>query len=1706
MPKKLHEIKGFDSGTVSALSGVDIPDDANTSSKDLENHSTHGKLMGRGGDKPYSLTNQFMDANTSLTKSSVTLTISTMVGNWGWHRNGNPCGYFMLNTPTQTYYFYTNAIIGTADPFSYEDVLVEKNAIGVNFVTDLDLLTLGEAIITDLKTAIEAIAGTPFTCGDVGGSGPWTLTITCSDTGVVENGMFENGHNYPVLINETGVTLGVLEYSETSGVGISFDAASMATINRKTSTDIVYLDPNNGLSRLSDIYGESSSSLQFLNEYVLNAEKLSMIPNNQELHIGVGGSGVSDTLWAGYTSIGNTVYPKGTYAIEKNKLATPASTEAGGEIFAFSQLIKIASDDYYMYGIIKGGRHIYRVLVSDGSMQISPDLGYILKYITPCQSKTANNESYLYAYTAGTESLDANMYGLNPGDIGEILLIKVHDTNNVDPDTTEWNFSGVSIYKKYRLKYASDESEGVKGNQPYPIHFTEDETPYDWQEDPNPQVSSILETKASGITTDKEYVLWILLSPAKTSDPDVWFRPRLNSLTSEGISDNSYGWDHYPYLFRSNLSIDLATENANGNTSELEMIDNSIFSHYYDTRSNGWNDRNHFIGSYGKGYNNNKTQNMFIRSGPPTADRANGYGYFPNENTRTIIGLIWNISHYKIDGNGSDYWNEGTTCHGTDKAQHFDIPYNNGAGTEDGAGAICRVYFHSTDTGDDTPPTAPPHGKLLKVEIEDGDSVTAIMVKIKDAFNASDNGCPNMKMYVPKVAQNYAMWIVNEITDWYDGSTPGVDGNIDGFNSYGHPIPGNPHICTSGNQLNGSDESTLTNPGWGSELERLYIHIFKRGYTTDDADEVYDGYRWRRNDERLLGKTMGIHAGHLGKWKAVTGDSSGFGSGKTYESTGVSYDLAAKKNIIGDNNYVAYAPHEYSLVESNNISGANSKAHVVSFAMSFKSIQKDNWDGDTPGTWIIKNLRKSDYASFDTEKELYNNTGTLASADIDDSINSLFYIQGEKEINLENKVIIATVKATNNHNGLNGLVPGDAPNVHSMFSSLEAGTADGAFSAFSADVPMPGIELTYATEDNMNNKDALATIRVIDDFKSDGTTDSFFPERMRTLSHENYNGMYSVDDSNASGKQIFLITRGLESTTIPDNFSTSIWETSLEDIDTVTIKALDKLNYVDFNTESVVDDGDNGEINDPNATPFYHWNPTADGFPVFGIEDYNNDGITKTLDGGGHTFDYKIKLFDRTGDFKFYDIFWDSLDAVDGTEIGESTNLGSIKCSDVTSFIGTITGSGTTSETFAKTITYNYKLSFMYDGYQESPLTHTPWTFKDDSNNYDSLLLPLQIYITNKRLTHINIYRTDNVNKLYRLAKQVPIDDSWTPVLNLPNVYSKTIVDTGKSGATYEALNNMSESLRNTSMNYGISTTLNSELYAGQCWHPDIQNAENYIFRSNPGKYSQFDWITNYMILPEYPLAIKGFRGRVYAFSESNMYVINSNMQLEDTYEGIGCLSQESIVTSDAGMCFADNNNIYLFNGDYPKVISGAIEEDYQTDLNSETYKPIISYDSIRHSFVVSIKSDTLWVYNVMGRRWDKWSTPGNGVLDSMLISTKAEVLFADSVNKVLYSLASDNSNRKSYDWKSKKISMGVDTQDKFFKRTRITGVTSNVLDSVSTSKGVISGTYTGDTDNSKYSYPVSANRKAKWIQYTITGETGEIDSIGTIYRDRSIR
>jgi len=91
------------------------------------------------------------------------------------------------------------------------------------------------------------------------------------------------------------------------------------------------------------------------------------------------------------------------------------------------------------------------------------------------------------------------------------------------------------------------------------------------------------------------------------------------------------------------------------------------------------------------------------------------------------------------------------------------------------------------------------------------------------------------------------------------------------------------------------------------------------------------------------------------------------------------------------------------------------------------------------------------------------------------------------------------------------------------------------------------------------------------------------------------------------------------------------------------------------------------------------------------------------------------------------------------------------------------------------------------------------------------------------------------------------------------------------------------------------------------------------------------------------------------------------------------------------------------------------------------------------------------------------------------------------------------------WSWTSKKLTLGTDSQDKIFKRTRITGLTANALDSVGTSTGTPTTVHEDDTDNAKYSYSGPA-RRGKWIQYAIADESGEVDAIGTIFRRRGVK
>ena len=434
---------------------------------------------------------------------------------------------------------------------------------------------------------------------------------------------------------------------------------------------------------------------------------------------------------------------------------------------------------------------------------------------------------------------------------------------------------------------------------------------------------------------------------------------------------------------------------------------------------------------------------------------------------------------------------------------------------------------------------------------------------------------------------------------------------------------------------------------------------------------------------------------------------------------------------------------------------------------------------------------------------------------------------------------------------------------------------------------------------------------------------------------------------------------------------------------------------------------------------------------------------------------------------------------------------------------------------------YYYKISFLYDGFQESPLTMGNWKFNaneydsvnysvdDGSDDYSYISLKLKVSNISSRITHINLYRTDSPTKLYRLVKSVRLDSTWSSIVTAGiSVYEKTIIDEGVSGATYEAINNMSETIRNTTINYKISTVLDGCLFVGNCGQRNITDASAYIFKSNPGNFSQFDWSVNYLKLPTIPVAMKAFRGRVYAWDESNMYVINSNLILEDTYEGIGCLSQDSVFASDVGMCFADKFNIYLQTTEYPTIISAPISVDrnfgigYQDLLDEDTFKPIVTYNAKINSFMIFMTANKAYVYNLIKNRWDLWSF-SNGL--SAVVSPKNEVLL--STSSKLINIGKDETARSQFTWYSKKLSLGRDTQDKFFKKIRLTGASlaNTEMTSVTSSKGDVSKSLTSETDNNMYNL-TGSNRKAKWIQMVFSGVTSIIHSIGILYRDRSPR
>ena len=491
---------------------------------------------------------------------------------------------------------------------------------------------------------------------------------------------------------------------------------------------------------------------------------------------------------------------------------------------------------------------------------------------------------------------------------------------------------------------------------------------------------------------------------------------------------------------------------------------------------------------------------------------------------------------------------------------------------------------------------------------------------------------------------------------------------------------------------------------------------------------------------------------------------------------------------------------------------------------------------------------------------------------------------------------------------------------------------------------------------------------------------------------------------------------------------------------------------------------------------------------------------------------------------------------------------------------------------FKKSIEYKYKISLIYDGYQEGPLSANSWKF-DEPLTYDTVNIKITLIKPSKRCSAVCLYRKDTANSFYRLVKQIPTDTGWLKTGT--DMHAYTVNDSGNMYASYEARTGISESMHDLSIKYGLSCELDGYLFVGDCSHKQIKDATNQIFRSKPGRWSIFDWSVDFAILNSTPTAMVPFLGRLIAFDNNTLYKINpQTLTIEDIFEGVGCSGKNSVVVTEYAMFFANRQGAYMYDGQKPVKISQSIQSGGKTNMlslsssstlgtneidnlswentagNLKSISPYVTFDSKNNlvyfavellsseSFKSSNSSGTsrdddykmtkkqsfIWSFSFEKSRWDLWELATDDEDIGKPFTDDSGNVFI-SIGNGLYQIQGGQ-EKMLYSWLSKKMIMGVASIKKVFNKIKVVGPKNNLIidgsdlnDSdkiiVATDEGrVTSGSnsttsnivYKSDgTDSADYKLKGS-NKTAKWIQFKFEEMDEDIESIGCIFRMRSIK
>lgn len=462
---------------------------------------------------------------------------------------------------------------------------------------------------------------------------------------------------------------------------------------------------------------------------------------------------------------------------------------------------------------------------------------------------------------------------------------------------------------------------------------------------------------------------------------------------------------------------------------------------------------------------------------------------------------------------------------------------------------------------------------------------------------------------------------------------------------------------------------------------------------------------------------------------------------------------------------------------------------------------------------------------------------------------------------------------------------------------------------------------------------------------------------------------------------------------------------------------------------------------------------------------------------------------------------------------------------------------GDNSSAFIANTRYFYCISYLYDGYQESPLTTAQAKDQGGTAKEIQVKITLRSVASGlaKRVSHIQIYRakaadgttTATPQGFYRLLTSIPLATGWeaTGTNDVDREYDHYL-DQGTRGASYSAITGMLESMTVFTPSYTVSAQLNNYHFIGNCVIAPEDDASNYVIKSMPYNFDQFNWVEDSLKLPEPPVALAAFQGKLYAFGGNTIYRIEpNNLFIEDIFHGVGAVNARSVIPTEYGMFILDRNNIYLHDGQAPRPIGRAILNGVGFSWGEFVGTSVAAFNSNTNSFIAFFNAGPAtyaWNYQVDARRWDfhvsypEIFTFNISESNGFIYGKDGELIYSNNSTGGLYRLYGDGtSEKRPATWVSKKLDMGSATQIKIFRKVIVTAVetgdfgggaiphTGNAY--FKSDLGSI--TKTSSIVNGAVEYKLSgANSKGKWIQIQLNNIVVGIDSIGVVFRRRGVK